>query len=419
MTSRLFDSATLELILGHQTKAMSAPSSIRFPSHPRTHWADIPESQWNDYRWQLRNRVTSLAQLKRMLTLSDEERAGILFAAHSRLALSITPHFFSLIDPDDPNCPIRRQVIPHVGEALHDPFEMDDPCGEDADMPVPGLVHRYPDRVLLIVTDRCASYCRHCTRSRAVSGVGPEHIRLDWERALDYLRQTPSVRDVLISGGDPLILSDSKLDQMLGDLRQIEHIEFIRMGSRVPLFLPQRITPELCAVLRKHSPLFVSIHTNHPKELCAESRRALDMLADNGIPLGNQSVLLKGLNDTVETQKELVHKLLMCRVKPYYLYQCDLIRGSNHFRTSIQTGIDIINGMRGFTSGYAIPQYVIDGPGGGGKIPVNPEYVVDRKDDVTTLRNYEGELFVYPEPVRHSESEISRKTASLLHELSL
>lgn len=400
------------------TLAMSESSQNRFPSYPRKHWKDISDEQWNDYRWQLRHRITSLAQLEGMLKLSDQERAGILFATHSRLALSITPHFFTLIDENDPECPIRRQVIPHVGEALPDPFEMDDPCGEDADMPVPGLVHRYPDRVLLIVTDRCASYCRHCTRSRAVSGVGQDHIHLDWEPALEYLRNTPEVRDVLISGGDPLILPDSKIDYILGELRKIPHIEFVRMGSRAPLFLPQRITPELCRILRKHAPFFLSIHTNHPRELCAESRAALEMLADHGIPLGNQSVLLKDLNDTSAIQKELVHKLLMCRVKPYYLYQCDLIKGSTHFRTSVQTGIDIINDLRGHTSGYAIPQYVIDGPGGGGKIPVNPEYILKREENLTTLRNYEGEVFSYPEPIVHSQAEVAKKTKKLLAELS-
>lgn len=393
---------------------MPDSSSTRFPSHPRKHWRHIPDEQWNDYQWQLRNRITTLAQLEDLLALSDEERAGILFATHSRLALSITPHFFTLIDENNPDCPIRRQVIPHVCEALPDPFEMEDPCGEDADMPVPGLVHRYPDRVLLIVTDRCASYCRYCTRSRAVSGVGPEHIHLDWEPALEYLRNTPQVRDVLISGGDPLILPDAKLDHILGELRKIPHIELIRMGSRAPLFLPQRITPELCAILRKHAPFFLSIHTNHPKELCEESRRALEMLADHGIVLGNQSVLLRDLNDTAEIQKELLHKLLMCRVRPYYLYQCDLIKGSSHFRTSIQTGIDIIDKLRGFTTGYSVPQYVIDGPGGGGKIPINPDYIIERKADSTLLRNYENKTFSYPEPAHISREAIHHKISAVL-----
>ncbi len=387
------------------TQDISSSQPARFPSFPRGIWADIPDAQWNDATWQLRNSIRTLRQLDELLPLTDDERAGILFATHSRLALSITPYFFSLIDRDNPECPIRRQVVPRVDEAIADPSEMEDPCGEDNDMVVPGLVHRYPDRALMIVTDRCASYCRHCTRSRGVSGVGPDHLSLDLSAALDYLRKTPQVRDVLLSGGDPLLLPNEKLDALLTELRAIPHIEFLRIGSRVPIFLPQRITPELCNVLRKHAPLFLSIHTNHPRELTAESRQALSMLADAGIPLGNQSVLLRGINDTPEIQMELVHKLLMCRVKPYYLYQCDLIKGSSHFRTSLQTGIDIISHLRGYTTGYAVPQYVIDGPGGGGKIPINPDYILGQDSHEISLLNYKGHKFTYPEPILHSSEE--------------
>jgi len=265
-------------------------------------------------------------------------------------------------------------------------------------MPVPGLVHRYPDRVLFLVTDRCASYCRYCTRSRVVSGVGEQHLETQMEAAFRYLERTPQVRDVLLSGGDPLLFSDDKLDRILTRLRSIPHIQFVRIGSRIPIFLPQRITPELCAMLKKHHPLFISVHTNHPRELTTEVRDALGRLADAGIPLGNQSVLLRGVNDSVEVQKALVHKLLMCRVRPYYLYQCDLITGSSHLRTSVSEGLEIIEGLRGHTTGYAVPQFVIDGPGGGGKIPLNPQYVVHRDDNRVLLRNYEGETFEYPEP---------------------
>jgi lysine 2,3-aminomutase len=275
---------------------------------------------------------------------------------------------------------------------------MADPCGEDSHMPVPGLVHRYPDRVLFLVTDRCASYCRYCTRSRVVSGVGEQHLDTQMEAAFRYLERTPQIRDVLLSGGDPLLFSDDKLDRILTRLRSIPHIQFVRIGSRIPIFLPQRITPELCAMLKKHHPLFISVHTNHPRELTTEVRDALGRLADAGIPLGNQSVLLRGVNDSVEVQKALVHKLLMCRVRPYYLYQCDLITGSSHLRTSVADGLEIIEGLRGHTTGYAVPQFVIDGPGGGGKIPLNPQYVVHRDDNRTLLRNYEGETFEYPEP---------------------
>ena len=274
---------------------------------------------------------------------------------------------------------------------------MTDPCGEDSHMPVPGLVHRYPDRVLFLVTDRCASYCRYCTRSRVVSGVSDQRLETQWDMAIEYLKKTPQVRDVLLSGGDPLLFSDAKLEKLLSKLHAIPHIQFIRIGSRIPIFLPQRITPELCATLRKFHPLFISIHTNHPKELTTEVHEALGRLADAGVMMGNQSVLLDKVNDSVEVQKELVQKLLMCRVRPYYLYQGDLIEGTAHLRTSVSKGIEIIEGLRGHTSGYAIPQYVIDAPGGGGKIPINPEYIVESNEERTILRNYEGKEFVYSE----------------------
>jgi len=368
-----------------------------FISHAPGYWPAEAMDTWSDARWQLRNRVDSLADLEARLQLTDEERAGVLLAG-TKLAMSITPHFFNLVDHADPDCPIRRQIIPRIEEGWNAPEEVADPCGEDSHMPVPGLVHRYPDRVLFLVTDRCASYCRYCTRSRVVSGVGEQQLETQWEAAFSYLERTPEVRDVLLSGGDPLLFSDAKLDKILTRLRAIPHIQFIRIGSRIPIFLPQRITPELCAMLKKHHPLFISIHSNHPRELTSEVRDGLGRLADAGIPLGNQSVLLRGVNDSVEVQKALVQKLLMCRVKPYYLYQCDLINGSSHLRTPVAAGVEIIEGLRGHTTGYAIPQFVIDGPGGGGKIPINPDYVVERAPGKITLRNYEGEVFTYPDP---------------------
>lgn len=369
--------------------------------------------KWQDHKWQLRNRIDSLADLEARIRLSDEERAGVLLAG-TKLAMAITPHFFNLIDKDDPDCPVRRQVIPRIEEGWTAPEELSDPCGEDSHMPVPGLVHRYPDRVLFLVTDRCASYCRYCTRSRVVSGVGEQQLETQWEPAFKYLEEHSEIRDVLLSGGDPLLFSDAKLDKILTRLRSIPHIEFIRIGSRIPIFLPQRITPELCAMLKKHHPLFISIHTNHPKELTTEVREGLVRLADSGIPLGNQSVLLRGVNDTPEIQKALVHKLLMCRVRPYYLYQCDLITGSSHLRTSVAEGVNIIESLRGHTTGYAVPQFVIDGPGGGGKIPVNPNYVVDSDQTRVTLRNYEGDIFDYPNP-----STISEKDLQVLQEKAM
>ena len=378
-----------------------------FISHAPGYWSEDAPANWNDHRWQLRNRVDSLIDLEQRLNLSDVERAGVLLAG-TKLAMSITPHFFNLIDRDDPDCPIRRQVIPRLEEGWTAPEEMADPCGEDSHMPVPGLVHRYPDRVLFLVTDRCASYCRYCTRSRVVSGVGEQHLETQWEPAFRYLEKHTEVRDVLLSGGDPLLFSDDRLDKILTRLRSIPHIQFVRIGSRIPIFLPQRITPELCAMLKKHHPLFLSIHTTHPRELTTEVRDARGRLADAGIPLGNQSVLLRGVNDSVEVQKALVQKLLMCRVRPYYLYQCDLITGSSHLRTAVAEGVSIIEGLRGHTTGYAIPQFVIDGPGGGGKIPINPNYVVDSSAGRVTLRNFEGKIFDYPDPTPIPDTVIGR-----------
>lgn len=380
----------------------------RFVSHAPGYWRNDATEHWQDWKWQLKNRVTTLAALEKHLNLTSGERAGVLLAG-TKLALAVTPHYFNLIDRDDPTCPIRRQVIPGIEEGYDSPYDMSDPCGEDAAMPVPGLVHRYPDRVLFLVTDRCASYCRYCTRSRVVSGVGEQELHLDFEQAFAYLEKHREVRDVLLSGGDALLLSDDKLEGLLSRLRAIRHIEFLRIGTRVPIFLPQRITPKLCEMLKKYHPLWMSVHVNHPKELTIEVRDALGRLADAGIPLGNQSVLLAGVNDNVDTMRELVHKLLLCRVRPYYLYQCDLIRGSSHLRTSVAKGVEIIEGLRGFTTGYAIPQFVIDAPGGGGKVPVNPGYVLYHDKEKVVIRNFEGRIFEYPEPgaarvvTRHEE----------------
>ncbi len=375
------------------------PEDKPFTSRGRGYWhqANVSDADWNSWAWQLRNRVTTLRQLEEHLVLSEEERAGVLLSGN-KLALAITPHFFNLIDPVDPNCPIRRQVVPRVEETWDNPEEMADPCGEDSHMPVPGLVHRYPDRVLFLVTDRCASYCRYCTRSRVVSGVGEQELHTEFDAAIRYLQEHTEVRDVLLSGGDALLLSDKKLESLLSRLRAIPHIEFLRIGSRVPIFLPQRITPELCQMLAKYHPLWVSVHVNHPRELTTEVKAALELMANHGIPLGNQSVLLRGVNDDPAVYKVLVHKLLQCRVRPYYLYQCDLIKGSSHLRTSVEKGLAIIESLRGHTTGYAVPQFVIDAPGGGGKVPLNPEYMLHRDDGVTILRNYENKVYAYPEP---------------------
>jgi lysine 2,3-aminomutase len=368
-----------------------------FHSAGRGFWSNVPDADWNDWKWQLKHRITNAEQLQKFLpTLTPEEFAGAKLA-NTKLALAITPYFFNLIDPADENCPIRLQVIPKVAESHTAPWEMSDPVGEDSHSPVPGLVHRYPDRVLFLVTDRCAAYCRYCTRSRLVSNATGYDFHPEFDKQIAYIAAHPEIRDVLLSGGDPLLLSDDKLENLLSRLRAIPHVEFLRIGSRIPTFLPQRITPELCAMLKKFHPLFMSVHSNHPRELTTEVRDALSRLADAGIPLGNQSVLLKHVNDDATVMKALVQKLLMCRVKPYYLYQCDLISGSAHLRASVRQGIEIMQQLRGHTTGYAVPQYVIDAPGGGGKVPVNPEYVLSHNADRVVLRNYEGKIFEYPE----------------------
>jgi lysine 2,3-aminomutase len=368
-----------------------------FQSAGRGYWHDVPAADWNDWRWQMKHRITNVEQLQKFLpTLTPEELAGAQLA-NTKLALGITPYFFNLIDPADENCPVRRQVVPRIAETSTAPWEMSDPCGEDSHSPVPGLVHRYPDRVLFLVTDRCASYCRYCTRSRLVSNASGYDFHPEYDKQIAYIAAHPEIRDVLLSGGDPLLLSDEKLENLLSRLRAIPHVEFLRIGTRIPVFLPQRITPELCAMLKQFHPLFMSIHVNHPRELTTEVRDAVGRLADAGIPLGNQSVLLKHVNDDVAVMKALVQKLLMCRVKPYYLYQCDLIAGSAHLRASVAKGLEIMEKLRGHTTGYAVPTYVIDAPGGGGKVPINPEYVLCRNAGRVLIRNFEGKVFEYPE----------------------
>jgi lysine 2,3-aminomutase len=381
----------------HAPDLSQADTLKQFRSAGRGFWSNVPDSDWNNWRWQLQHRITSVEQLQRLMpTLTPEEYAGARLANH-KLALAITPYFFNLIDQADENCPIRWQVIPRVEETNTASWEMTDPCGEDSHSPVPGLVHRYPDRVLFLVTDRCASYCRYCTRSRLVSNATGYDFHPQFDKQIEYIRNHPEVRDVLLSGGDPLLFSDERLEHLLSQLRAIPHLEFLRIGTRIPIFLPQRITPELCAMLKKYHPLFISIHSNHPRELTTEVRDALGRLADAGIPLGNQAVLLRNVNDDVTVMKAQVQKLLMCRVKPYYLYQCDLISGSAHLRASVRKGLEIMENLRGHTTGYAVPQYVIDAPNGGGKVPVNPDYILSRDDDRVIIRNYEGKVFEYPE----------------------
>ncbi len=366
-------------------------------------WADVPDEQWNDWRWQLSHRVNDLDEIEGVLNLTDEERDGL--SAPDKFRVDITPYFISLIDPDDPDDPIRRQVIPLGRE--HDAFTamMEDSLAEDRHSPVPGLVHRYPDRVLMLVTTQCASYCRYCTRSRIVGDPTQNFNRRDHEAQLDYLRRTPQVRDVLISGGDGLTLAPKLLETIIRGIREIPHIEIIRIGSRVPVFLPQRIDDELCEMLGNYHPMWINLHFNHPNEITPEVSRAVDRLTRAGIPVGNQSVLLAGVNDCVNIQRALVQKLVANRIRPYYLYQCDLVEGSGHFRTPVGKGLEIIEGLRGHTSGYAVPTYVIDAPGGGGKIPVMPNYLISYSDHKVVLRNYEGYITTYEEPLSYAQHD--------------
>jgi lysine 2,3-aminomutase len=350
---------------------------------------------WNDWKWQLRNSITGIEELKKIMKLSDKEIMAIN-NLKGRLPMRITPYFASLIYDTDYSHPLRRNVIPVVEELIQHRNEQSDPLHEKSYSPVKGIVHRYPDRVLFTVTQVCSSYCRYCTRSHSV-GKLDKLGRNDFEKAFEYIESHKEVRDVLVSGGDPLTLTDEILEYLLSNIRKIEHVEIIRIGTRVPVVLPMRITDKLVNMLKKYQPLFISLHFSHPSEVTEESAKACTRLADGGFPLGSQTVLLKGINDNVPVMKELFHKLLKMRVRPYYLYQCDLIPGSGHFRTTVRKGLEIIKGLRGFTSGYAIPTFVIDAPGGGGKIPLLPDYVVEHNSEKIVLRNYKGVLCEYPE----------------------
>jgi lysine 2,3-aminomutase len=353
------------------------------------------QADWKDWQWQLRNRIHDKEQLSHILKLSDDEKSALSNPIR-QLPFSITPYYASLLERENPNQPIRRAVVPVTDEFRLSVGEADDPLGEDHDSPVPGIIHRYPDRVLFLVTDMCSTYCRYCTRSRMVgNGIMTATGKARWIRAIKYIEDTPSIRDVLISGGDPLTMGDDELQWLLSSLRAIPHVEFLRIGTKAPVVLPQRITPALTRMLRKYHPLWISIHFTHPDELTPEVSNACERLADAGIPLGSQTVLLSGVNDNVDTMKRLMHGLLKIRVRPYYLYQCDPISGSAHFRTPIAKGLEIIRGLRGYTTGYAVPTYVIDAPGGGGKIPLLPEYVSGREGDELLMRNYEGNIYRY------------------------
>ncbi len=373
---------------------VSAPSN----EFRKRHFPGVKTAEWNDWRWQNRNRIRSLEQLERVISVTDEERAAI--ARHEGpLPIGVTPYYMSLIDAANPMQGLRRTTIPTLAEFDRAGGEQDDPLGEDGHSPVPGLVHRYPDRVLLLVTNFCSVYCRYCTRARLVGASGERALRkADIDRAIEYIAATPAVRDCLISGGDPLSLDEDRLEYVLSRLRSIPHLEFIRIGSKQPVVQPMRVTPALTKMLRRYQPVWMSLHFTHPDEVTPEVAEACGRLADAGIPLGSQTVLLKGVNDDVATLKKLFHALLKIRVRPYYLYQCDPISGSSHFRTSVDKGLELIAELRGYTTGYAVPNFVVDAPGGGGKIALLPEAVIGRDGDDLLLRNFAGEQCRYPDP---------------------
>ncbi|HHY51980.1 MAG TPA: lysine 2,3-aminomutase [Clostridiales bacterium] len=352
-------------------------------------------AEWEDWKWQFRNRITTVEQLEQVIHLTEKEKQNISLCLNN-FRMAITPYYASLMDPMDPKCPIRMQAVPTINEMQVLPYEMADPLDEERESPVKNIVHRYPDRVLFLVTHMCSTYCRHCTRRRTVGEEDFAISEAEIDAAVDYIAKNKAIRDVLISGGDPLTLSDETLENIIAKLRSIDHVEIIRIGTRVPVVMPMRITPKLLAMLRKYHPIWINTHFNHPKEITPASVKACADIVDAGIPLGNQSVLLRGINDNTETMKELLLKLVKMRVRPYYLYQCDLSQGLGHFRTEVEKGIEIIQNLTGNISGYAVPKFVIDSPHGGGKIPINPEYVLSTDDSNIVMRNFAGKIYTYP-----------------------
>ncbi len=368
---------------------------------------DIGDEEWNDWEWHLRNAIRSVEDLEKVVKITDEERTE-LKKSLTKFRMAITPYYAALMDKTDTDCPVRMQAVPSISELHDDPSDLDDPLHEDVDSPVQGLTHRYPDRVLMLVTNVCSMYCRHCTRRRVVGFEDSNFSQVNVDSAVEYIKNTPTIRDVIVSGGDPFVLSDEKLEYVLKRLREIDHVEIIRIGSRMPVVLPQRITDSLVNMLKKYHPVYVNTHFNHYKEVTAEAKEACEKLADAGINMGNQSVLLRGVNDCPQTMKRLLHELLYIRVKPYYIYQCDLSKGISHFRTTVSRGIEIIENLRGHTSGIAVPTFVVDAPGGGGKIPVMPSYLISQSEKYSILRNYEGVITAYAEPQGYIPEELDQ-----------
>jgi lysine 2,3-aminomutase len=360
-------------------------------------WADVPEEQWEDWHWQIANRITSIDQLEQVIHLSEAEKE-VVARSLNQLRMAITPYYASLMTYDDPRCPIRMRAVPTIAEANVVPEDLLDPLHEDIDSPTPGITHRYPDRALFLITDQCSMYCRHCTRRRYAGELDQPRRQSEIDDAIAYIRETKGIRDVLLSGGDAFTLSTSRLEEIVARLYEIPHVEIIRYGTAIPAVLPQRINDSLVNMLKKYQPVWINTHFNHPKEITPRSREALAKLADAGFVLGNQSVLMRGLNDCPYIIKELCQRLVENRVRPYRLYQCDLSSGISHFRTSISTGIHIIEHLSGHTTGFAVPEFVVDLPGGGGKMPVNPRYMISQSDRVVIFRNYEGVIAKYVEP---------------------
>lgn len=388
----------MKLKLFHREPNTKLANKTKSQLFKDTYYPHVSNIEWNSWKWQLSHRITSVKELSRFLTLSENEIKA--FNSDDKcFPFSITPYYVSLLDRDNPEQGIRKTVVPDVAEHIVLDCESEDHLHETQDSPVPCIVHRYPDRVLFLVTNFCSTYCRYCTRSRMVGGREHYSGHAQWEQAIEYIKSNKNIRDVLLSGGDPLTMPTDELEWLLSRLSKIEHVQFLRLGTKVPVVLPQRINIDLTNMLKKYHPLWMSIHFTHPDELTEETINACSQLADAGIPLGSQVVLLKGVNDSAEVQTELSHKLLQARVKPYYLYQCDLVPGSSHFRTSIDKGIEIIDKMRGYTSGYAVPNYIVDAPNGGGKIRVYPEAIVGRENGNILLKNYEGDIYRYPEDV--------------------
>lgn len=373
------------------------PPGKRFASQRNRLFTHVSASDWNDWKWHFRNRITTVEELSRLISLTSEEQAQLKLVT-AKYPLAITPHYLSLVDLDDPFDPIRRQSIPCMDELTMGTLGSEDPLEEKRDSVVPGLVHRYPDRVLMVLTDICPMLCRHCTRKREWHHGGWVRTDEEIDKMLDYIRHSKNVRDVIISGGDPLTLSTRRLENILAKIRQIEHVEIIRIGTRYPVVLPQRIDEELCNMLSKYGPIWLNTHFNHFNEITDESAKAVDRLVRAGVPVNNQTVLLRGINDSVETQLKLSQTLLKIKVRPYYLFQCDEVQGTEHLRTPIETGIRIIEGMRGHTSGLAVPAFVIDLPDGGGKVPLQPDYVLAKTGTEMIIRNYQGHLFRYRNP---------------------